>query len=401
MDLLLIGLNHKTTPLELREKFFLSEGKLNQVLPQIKTHAKSLKGIVILCTCNRVEYYGVSKQPKEGLKEMLEVLTQHHKLKIHPLKEKIYQKSSLNAIEHLYKVACGMDSMILGENEILGQVKKAYFKALEKKTTESILNKVFQTAIQVGKQVRAQTGINKGNVSIGSICVELVKKIHSLNTKNNILIIGAGKVGKNVISHLKKRTKAHLMITNRSKKKAKDLAKKVSGSWIPYEEKHQYLIKSDVTIVSTSSKSPIIKKDVLNPLIKTYGVKTTLIIDLSVPRNVDPTINDFDHFILYSIDDLKIIIDSHKKNRHHHFAQASEIILEHLNDYSKWYWKQKSLRNLENNPQDLQLIKQKTLSFFSKKMHFLAQENQKLIEDILNQFIKNLNQKSLPKKNKP
>ena len=333
---LLVGLNYKIADLDLREKLHFENEYLNEAL-KILYDDKSVHECAILSTCNRVELYVGAYDKLQATKELIQFLSNFHGVPENTLKEHVYIKECGEAVQHLYNVSSSLDSLVVGENQILGQIKTAYETSLELGYTNTLTNKLFQSAISIGKKVRTETNIGLGSSSVGSASVDLIKNIFPKNFQFQALILGAGKISKLTINSLKSYTNVDIMIINRSSEKAIAIAKEINGAWAPWEERYQYITQSDVILVSTSSPEFVIKKDDLSSALKSASRHMTLFIDLSVPRNIQPSIQDIDNVVLYCIDDLQSIVGKSLKKREQEIQNCKEIIEESTQEFTQWF----------------------------------------------------------------
>ena len=283
---------------------------------------------VILSTCNRVEIYAATRmEPSAAFAALREFLVACHNY-ADPLSDELYAYSEPQSIHHLFKVACGLDSMVLGETEILGQLKKAYDLALKHGHTGARLNKTFQRAFNVAKQIRTETNIQRGSVSVGSVAVELAEKIFSRLSDRNILVIGAGDTSEKAARALLSRGARGIVVTNRSHDKAAALAQELGGRAIPFEAWTQEFQNIDIVISSTSAPHHLLDRTRLEPIMKLRRNQPLLLIDIAVPRDIDPGVNYMENVFLYNIDDLQSIADDYLKQRRLEVARCEQIIRE-------------------------------------------------------------------------
>ncbi len=338
MHTVLVGINYKTTQVDNREKISFSPAKLDIALPLLLTYP-AISECVILSTCNRVEIYCISENVDVAFKSIISFLSEFHKLPKNAFVPFIYQKRCGDAVNHLFNVICSLDSMIVGEYEILGQVKTAYEKAQCMNVTKEFMNKLFQMAIVVGKKVRTDTAIGKGAISVGSVAVNLIKEIFPEDTQLNVMLVGAGAVADLTAANLVNKVKCNLTVTNRSKNKAFEFAEKFNADVVDFDLKDQSYARQDVIIFSTASEEYILKNEELSLLNLKQGEKLILI-DLSVPRNIDPLLGEHEGIFLNSIDDLEMIVDTSMDERTKEAIRAQEIIKEHETKFYDWYNKQ-------------------------------------------------------------
>lgn len=327
MPIVVIGLSHHSSPVTVRERFAFPESSLPAVLDKIR-QAGLASETVILSTCNRVEIYAATDLPEaEAFNALQQFLIEHHDYR-DPLHDEIYRLSEPRSIEHLFKVACGLDSMVLGETEILGQLKKAYDLALQHKHTGSRLNKTFQKAFNVAKQIRTQTNIQRGSVSVASVAVELAEKIFNELSNHQVIIIGAGETSEKAARALLSRGAQSIIVSNRSHERAVSLAAELGGRAIQFDDWAGEFESIDIVISSTSAPHYILDRARLEPLMKRRKNRPLLLIDIAVPRDIDPEVNLLDHVYLYNIDDLQSIAADYLQQRKEEMARCEAIIRE-------------------------------------------------------------------------
>jgi glutamyl-tRNA reductase len=371
MNIVVIGLSHHSSPVELRERFAFAEAKIPAAL-KILCDSGAAGEAVILSTCNRVEIYAATtREPAMAFRELKEFLfkrgSQEAKVSspspplsggesrgevapgpqveypktiaptLSPLVqgeganwagEQIYTLAEPQSLYHLFKVACGLDSMVLGETEILGQLKEAYLLAHHHGHTGARLNKAFQRAFHVAKHVRTHTNIQRGTISVASAAVELAEKIFSSLREREVLVIGAGDTSEKTARALLSRGARNIVIASRSLERAQVLAREFSGRAIPFEDWAVEFAKIDIVISSTSAPHHILDRPRLEPLMKARQQRPLLLIDIAVPRDIDPEVNFLENVYLYNIDDLQAIADGYLKQRKDEIARCEQIIAE-------------------------------------------------------------------------
>jgi glutamyl-tRNA reductase len=264
------------------------------------------------------------RQASEALKDFLVTCHDYRD----PLTDEIYAFSEPQSVQHLFKVACGLDSMVLGETEILGQLKKAYDVALQSGHTGSRLNKAFQKAFNVAKQIRTETNIQRGSISVGSVAVELAEKIFSTLNERDVLVIGAGDTSEKTARALLSRGARSIIVSNRSYDRALGLAAELGGRAVLFEDWAKEFAKIDIVISSTAAPHHVLDRPKLEPLMKSRRNRPLLLIDIAVPRDIDPAVNFMENVFLYNIDDLQTIADDYLKQRKEEIVHCEQIIRE-------------------------------------------------------------------------
>lgn len=321
MNLIIAGTNHKCSPIELRERLYFSKKKVKDALKFLKER-KVLKGAVILSTCNRVEIYANTKDLRKGVEEIENFISRFHKInkqKFHPY---FYIYEGRETVKHLFSVACGLDSQILGETQILGQIKFSLEEACKADFADKFLMEVFSQAISFARRMHNQIKISDGKVSIGSVAINFIKeKIGALSDKN-ILIIGIGKVTELVLSYLKEEKLNIVFISNRTFEKAKYFADKIGASAVRFDNLARFISQADIVISATASPHFVLREESL----KQAKNRRLLLIDLSVPRDIDPEVKKIKGVDLYSIEDLDSVIKKSIKSKEKKAEKIRELI---------------------------------------------------------------------------
>jgi len=327
MPFVVIGLSHHSAAVTVRERFAFVEARIPESLQQLRDSGLASEA-VILSTCNRVELYVVTPlEPADAFRALREFLVKHHDYR-DPLTDELYTLSEPLSLEHLFKVASGLDSMVLGETEILGQLKKAYEIALQNRHSGARLNKAFQKAFNVAKHIRTETNIQRGSVSVGSVAVELAEKIFTTLKDHEVMVIGAGDTSEKTARALLSRGARSIIVSNRSHERAVELATTLGGRAVVFEDWAREFTKVDIVISSTSAPHFILDRAKLEPLMKLRRNRPLLLIDIAVPRDIDPQVNFLDNVYLYNIDDLQAIADDYLRQRREEITRCEQIIRE-------------------------------------------------------------------------
>lgn len=335
MAIVLIGLNHNTAPVELREKLYIQKPYLGDALKRILS-VKEISEGVILSTCNRTEIYIVTAEREEALIGLKDFLYSFSGIASHELEGHLYSYSERKAIEHLFRVASSLDSMIIGEPQILGQVKEAYSLATQNNATGMVLNKLFHRAFSVAKMVRTDTKIANNAVSISFAAVELAKKIFDNLRDKKCMLIGSGEMAELAAKHLITNGVGEIWITNRTYERALNLAQTFQAQAVPFDELYQNLMHVDIVISSTGAEHPLITKKDLSPIIRERKYRPMFFIDIAVPRDVDPEVNRIDNVYLYDIDDLQSVAEANLRERRKEALVAEEMIRKEAQEFYSW-----------------------------------------------------------------
>jgi glutamyl-tRNA reductase len=335
MNIIVLGLNHKTAPLEIREKLAFDVSVLNDAITALK-QLPGVEEIALLSTCNRVEIYASVKDAAAACLEIKEFLSCFQKISVKDFDNVIYLHTDADAVSHLLRVASSLDSMVIGEPQILGQLKSAFDLALSAKTTGFILNRLMKKAITTAKRVRTETRIAENAVSISYSAVELAKKIFTSLTDKSVMMLGAGEMAELAARHLLRNGLTDLRIANRTYERGCELANDLCGKAVKFEDIHAELLTTDIVICSTNAPSYVLRKEQMTTVMKERRHRPMFLIDISVPRNIDPEINDLDNIYLYNIDDLQQVVDSNMLERKKEAAKAEEIVAEEVDKFNRW-----------------------------------------------------------------
>jgi glutamyl-tRNA reductase len=334
MDVLCIGLSHQTADVAIRERFAFAEHELGACAGELGRR-QELGEALILSTCNRVELYAATPSPAEGFASIEAYLAARAALE--PEERRFfYRRDGAGAVRHLFRVVSGLESMVLGETEILGQVKRAYGIAAEAGATSRHLNKLFQRAFNVAKEVRTRTNITRGAVSVGSAAVDLAEQIFGRLNTCRAMILGAGETSELTAKALMSRGANGIFVSNRSFERAVTLAEETHGEAITFEQWHERFDDIDILISSTSAPHVIVTPEKLGKAMRRRGNRPVFVIDLAVPRDVDPAVNKLDGVYLYDIDALKEIAAQSMAVRRQEMAVCERLIERHVEEFSGW-----------------------------------------------------------------
>ena len=331
MNIFCGGINHQNAPLEIREKFAVSQSALGETLQAVRSIDGTV-GAVILSTCNRVEYYAASLCPVRAFEGLRAMLRERTGIDSPPL----YFHDTPGSVRHLFRVASGLDSMVIGETEILGQVKKAYSAAAELGSTTRHLNKLFQHAFRVAKHVRTETQITRGATSVGSVATELAGKIFGDLTGRRVMILGAGETSERTARSLVSRGVKTVIVSNRTYDRAAKLAEEIGGLAIHFDHWQNAFNDVDILICSTSAPHAILTKEKLAPMMRSRPERPLFVIDLAVPRDAEAAINEIEGVFLYDIDSLEGIVRQSLEVRKSEVVRCEQMIAEHVGTYVSW-----------------------------------------------------------------
>lgn len=336
MNIILAGINHRTAPVEIREQFALSEEKIGEAITALKKNPLFQEAL-ILSTCNRVELYAVVGSTEEGCDALKNFFITLSHLPQDAVASALYIYTAKNCLKHLFRVSSSLDSMIIGEPQILGQLKDAFDLAMLHKSTGVILNKVFKKAISVAKRVRTETKIAENAVSISFAAVELAKKIFGKLDQKSVMLVGAGEMATLSARHFISNGVRSIFIANRSYERTLELASEYNGIPVRFEDFVVEMAQSDIVLCSTGAPHYLIGPADVSKVIAARQNRPIFFIDISVPRNIDPTINKIDNVFLYDIDDLKLSVEANLRSREAEALKAEEIITEEVEHITRWF----------------------------------------------------------------
>lgn len=389
MNILIVGLNHKTADVDIREKLAFNGQKLEEGLQRIKT-LPDVKEAVILSTCNRVEIYAAVSNAAVAHEAIKNFISEFHGIDRSALETSLYAYENINAVRHVFRVASSLDSMIVGEPQILGQIKDAFDFSLQKKTTGILLNKLMKKTISVAKRIRTETKIAENAVSISFAAVELAKKIFTDLSTKSFMLLGAGDMAELAARHLMSSGVKDVLVANRTYESGEKLAKEFNGRAVKFDDFTHEIVNTDIVICSTGASKYVLMKEQMQKVMKERRHKPVFIIDISVPRNIDPSINDIDNVYLYDVDDLHGIVDTNKLERQKEAEKAEGIIAEEIETFQKW------LASLDSVPTVVALrdradaVKKEEIEKLLNKLPALGEKEKEAVEYLANAIINKL-----------
>lgn len=388
--ILILGLNHRTAPVEVRECFALKNVS-EHPLAILKRELPEAEEVLFLSTCNRVEFILVSKTSDQTLKSLKEILSRATGLEVARFEDHLYFYENRDAVRHLFRVASGLDSLVLGEPQILGQVKEAYREAVEYRTTGPILNRLLHKTFSVAKRVRTETGIGSHAVSVSYAAVELAKKIFGSLKGRTALLVGAGEMAELAAQHLISAGVSRMLVANRTLSRAIELAERFRGKAYGLEELPECLLETDIVITSTGAPGYVITRDMVKPLLRKRRLRPLFFIDIAVPRDVEPAVNELENIYVFDIDDLKQVVEENLGRRKQEALRAEKIVEEEVLKFERWLRElavyptikalrekaeairrrelEKTLGRLDLSPEEKEAIETLTESLIQKLLH--------------------------------
>jgi len=326
MKIFVAGLSYKTTPVEVREKLAVQRSRLQCCGCRLKLRG-GLDEVVLLSTCNRVEIYGVSPWIHGRVHQLFQELAGTD----FDLTPHLYVKEGAEAARHLFAVASGLDSLVIGETEITGQVRNAYQAAKDAGLVGKKMNRLFQTALSVVKQIRTNTAIGRGATSVGSVAVELAEKVFDTRLGDKtVMILGAGKMGEACVKHLAKRGSRTVLVANRSIERAEKLAAEFGGRAVRLEDSAAAMAEADILVSSTGSPGIVLRREDVAAILPLRRNRPLVLVDIAVPRDIDPAVAELPNVFLYDIDDLEAVVRENTRNREQELALCQQIITKHV-----------------------------------------------------------------------
>ena len=339
MEILVVGLNHKTAPVELRERLNIPQSKAPELLKTLEDR-QIFEERLLLSTCNRTEIYGVGSDPENSVRLTKEVLSEYSSLKLSEFEDKLYVFRQPDSVEHLFSVTSGLDSMVLGETEIIGQVKDAYLSAHQHQQTGKVLNNLFQRSLKVAKNLRTTTDIGMGKVSIASVAVDLAEKIFD-NLKNiRVMVLGTGEVSTQVMKAMISKGAFPTIVSSGHHERAEAIARELGGEAIRYEAYDERIKESDILIASTVSPQALITEKQARVWMRARQERPFFLIDIAVPRNIEASVERLDNVYLYNIDDLQDIANKNMASRQSQLKECASLIRGQTDHFMNWLMKE-------------------------------------------------------------
>jgi glutamyl-tRNA reductase len=385
MPLLLVGLNHRTAPVEVRERLSVSESKTAEMLQSL-TSLAGVDGGAVISTCNRVETI-VSSSNEDVIENVVDWMAERARTSRTDLEKHLYVLRHGDVIKHLFRVASGLDSMIVGEPQIAGQVKSAFVKSHELGTLDPLLNQVFENTLRVAKRVRTDTGIGEHAVSIPYAAVELAKKIFGKLQGLRVLLLGAGEMGELTAEHLAAQEVEQIFVANKTFERALGLAERFEGMAVRFEEFQPYLETCDIVIASTAAPHYCIEPEQIENALQGRRQRGLFLIDLSVPRNINPDVAKIENAYLYNVDDLQHVADANRELRQKKSVQAEEIVLRELDAFRRKLIAQDAVPTILELQTRLEEIRAAELEKCLRKLGPIDAEQRAAIEQLTTQMV--------------
>ena len=390
MHLVLLGVNHRTAPVEVRERLDFQAQGLDRALRSL-SDLPSLAEAAVLSTCNRVELYGACEDVARARASLLDFLSRFHDLSIDVLRPHVYDGADATVARHLFRVAAGLDSLVVGEPQVLGQVKEAHVAATTTQTVGPLLNRLFHSSFAVGKRVRTETALGAGAVSIGFAAVALARKIFGDLKGRDVLVVGAGEMGKLTAIHLKSQGVDRVTIVSRTMAHAARTAEAIGGaSAAPWDELDSALGRSDIVITATGAAAPVLTKARIEAAMRTRRNLPLFIVDIAMPRDVEAAAGEIEQVFLYNIDDLQTTVRENMARRSGEVSRAEQIVDEEVERFIAWLRSREAIPTVIALRQRFEDIRRSELERLDFKLGALPPEARARVDEITHLLVEKL-----------
>jgi glutamyl-tRNA reductase len=389
MQLLLVGVSHRTAPIELRERLDFSARGVDRALTALSSTGTQHEATII-STCNRVELYVGCDDPDATRGAIQAFLSDFHGVAGDQLAPHIYSKTGHDAVAHLFRVASGLDSLVMGEPQILGQVKDAFAVAAQLGCTGPLLNRLFHSAFATGKRVRSETALSAGAVSVSFAAVELARKIFGDLKGRTVLVLGAGEMGKLTAIHMQAQGIGRLIITSRTAAHAASLAESIGGTAMPWDSVNKGLLEADILITATGASVPIISHALVSQTMKARRQRPLFIIDIAVPRDVESEAGDLEQVFLYNVDDLQAVVQENISRRGTEASDAERIVTQEVGKFLGWLNSRSAVPTIVALRQRFEAIRQSELRRLEPKLASLPPDARARVDEITRLILEKL-----------
>jgi glutamyl-tRNA reductase len=389
VHLLLLGVSHRTAPVDLRERLDFASRDVGAAVESLAARSSATESVV-LSTCNRSEIYVANAEPTRAREELIAFLSDYHHLPRDVFLPHLFVHEDTTAAHHLFRVAAGLDSLVIGEPQILGQVKDAFQAAAERRCTGPLLSKTFHWAFGVGKRVRTETALGEGAVSVSFAAVALARKIFGHLEGRRVLVVGAGEISALTAQHLRSHGAAEIVITNRTAAQAEALASQVAGRAVPWSDMSHAIADADIVVTATGSQRPIIARADVEATTGRRRTDPLFIIDVAVPRDVDPAVGEIEQVFLYNVDDLQNIVHDNLARRGAEIARAEAIVAEELARFTSWHRSRRAIPTVVALRQRFDEIRRTELRRLDAKLGGLTPEARGRIDEVTRLIVEKL-----------
>jgi len=379
MNLNLLGINHRTAPVEVRERMNIPVERLGDAVSDL-VHREGIREGLILSTCNRIEVVVSAEDNLEAEPILQQFLAEHHHCELAPFQRFFYRRQQQEVVSHLFRVASSLDSMILGEPQILGQMKQAYTLARQAGGLNGTLNEIVTQAFAVARRVRRETALGSAAVSVSYAAVELAKKIFGSLEGKTIFVIGAGKMSELAAKHLLRSGASAIFVSNRTYDRAVELAQAFHGQAVPFEQLFDTINKADIVISSTGAPHFVVRKEQAEHLLAARKNRPVFFVDIAVPRDIDPAVNELDNAFVYDIDDLEQVVEANKKQREREAVWAEEIVRQEVQRMMKRLASHEVVPTIRALEERLDHIREGELERYRGSLASLSPEQRQAVE---------------------
>jgi glutamyl-tRNA reductase len=391
MKILLIGLSHRTAPVEIRERLSFTPTMLRSALTHFdsthpQAHLDDVREGVILSTCNRLEVYAFVRDPQVAQKAIIKFLGRAHEISPELFVDHLYVYQDEQAVRHLLRVASGLDSMVLGEPQILGQITEAYEAALSQGATGTVLSALFRAAIHTGKRARTETAIGVNPASVSSVAAGAACDLLGDLSKRPVLLVGAGEMGGIAAKALLKRGVSDIVVANRTFRNAAELAKELNGRAIPFQQLSAAMTKADIIITSTGAPHTILNRDLLAPAMAQRPERPMFIIDIAVPRDVDPNVTGIPNVYLRDIDSLQSQADDNLTERQAEIPHVETIVAEEVTQFMNWFYSLGVVPTITDMRRRVEQVRQRELEYLFNRLD-LDERQQALVDKMSHRLV--------------
>lgn len=387
MSIIVVGLSHKTAVTECRAKFTFPEATIPTALGKLMSYPGVTESLIV-STCNRVEIYASVKETAQGTESIKQFISDYHGLTREDLDKSLYVYTEGEGARHVFRVASSLDSLVVGEPQILGQLKDAFEIALQAKTTSTVLNKLLKKAISVAKRVRTETRLAEGAVNISYAAVELAKKIFGGLEGKSVLLLGAGEMAELAARHLINNKVDKIMVANRTFERAEELAREFKGDAIRFEHFPSTMTIADIVICSTGAQKPVVTYDIVKQVVKERRHRPIFMIDISMPPNIDASCDKLDGVYLYNIDALQTVVNTNVQGRQQEAEKAEDIVQQEVETYLQWERSLDAVPTIVDLREKVEEVRKKELDKTLGQLDGLNEEQKRAVE-ILSQAIVN------------
>ena len=381
MDLLLLGVSHHTAPVELRERVDFSRRGVTEALRELAA-CPSLAEAVVLTTCNRAEIYVGCDDTEATQHDLARFMSRFHDVPEHELAPCLYVRTGVDVARHLFRVAAGLDSLVVGEPQIFGQVKDAYAVASSERHTGVLLNKLFPYSFSVGKRVRAETGLGEGAVSVSYAAISLARKIFGSLKDLTVLVVGAGEMAELTATHLRSHQVRRIAVTSRTLARADALARKVDGTAVDWAALDDELLEADIVVTATGATTPLISALTVNRVMRARCNRPLFVIDIGLPRDVEPAAGEQEQVFLYNIDDLRAIVSENLARRQVQTARAEAMVSDDVAEFLVWLRSRGTIPTIVALRRQFESVRQAELERLEPKLNGLSPEARARVEEV-------------------